>query len=481
MKSRLFVIVTILLAACTVEERNYLSDGIVSPAAAGDDDRYQGYAENPFLSTIDYPVSTFSVDADGASYANARRFIEEGATVPPASVRVEEFLNHFTYDYPAPGSGEEIGLDAELFSCPWASHRLLLCVGLKGREIADADLPAANLVFLIDVSGSMTPADRLPLLKEGFALLVNGLRPVDRVAIVTYGGRAGVSLSSTACTEAGKEIIRAAIARLGTKGATAGAAGIAKAYEVAIAHFESRGNNRVILATDGDFNVGVSSTAELVGIIKEKRKSGVYLTVLGVGRGNLNDAMMEQLADNGNGNYEYVYNADQLRKVFLEERSRFYTVARDCKVQLTFNPGRVHSYRLIGYENRHLDQEQFDDDRVDAGEIGVGQTVTALYELIPAESPTGSLAALSVRYKRDLQAVSRSLAVEIPGTPATDVSDNSRFAAAVAGAALLLKGSAYKGTLAWPMVSALARDAVAFDPGGHRVAFCRLVNRLVNQ
>ncbi|MDR0766151.1 MAG: von Willebrand factor type A domain-containing protein, partial [Odoribacteraceae bacterium] len=421
MKQEFFTLaIAALLAACSAAETDgsWASDpspaGTPSPA---NDDRYEGYAENPFLDVADYPLSTFSVDADGASYANARRFIDEGQTVPVDAVRVEEFINYFTYDYPDPAPDEKISLDTELFPCPWADGHHLLRVGIKGEEIADAALPPANLVFLIDVSGSMEPADRLPLLKEGFAMMVDGLRDIDRVAIVTYGGRAGVSLPSTACTAAGKATIKAAIASLGTKGATAGAAGIAKAYQIAIDHFESRGNNRVILGTDGDFNVGVSSKEELVAIIKEKRKSGVYLTVIGVGRGNLNDAMMEQLANNGNGNYEYVNDASRLRKIFIDERARFYTVARDCKVQLDFNPLRVEAYRLIGYENRVLDQDQFDDDREDAGEIGVGQTVTALYELRLRDAPGERLAALAVRYKKDIQALSRLLTLDIPGEP----------------------------------------------------------------
>ncbi|MDR2414554.1 MAG: von Willebrand factor type A domain-containing protein [Odoribacteraceae bacterium] len=475
MKKKLYIIaIATALAACTVVDDGMVADNVTGVPSANDD-RYDGYAENPFLDVADYPVSTFSVDADGASYANARRFIEEGQAVPADAVRVEEFINYFTYDYPDPDTGEEVSLDAELFPCPWAADHHLLRVGLKGREIAAADLPPANLVFLVDVSGSMEPADRLPLLKEGLSLMVEGLRPVDRVAIVTYAGRAGVSLPSTACSASGKVTIQAAIARLGTKGATAGAAGIAKAYQIALDNFESLGNNRVILGTDGDFNVGVSSKEELVAIIKEKRKSGVYLTVLGVGRGNLNDAMMEQLADNGNGNYEYISDAAQLRKIFIDERVRFYTVARDCKVQLAFNPARVAAYRLIGYENRVLDQGQFDDDREDAGEIGVGQTITALHELKLLDAPGESLATLSVRYKKEVQALSRLLSRDIPGEIAGSISGNSRFAAAVTGAGLLLKRSAYKGTLDWTMVETLAADAIAYDPGGYRADFLRVV------
>lgn len=467
-----------LLAACSVEKQDMAWSDTAGTGAPGDD-RYQGYAENPFIAAATYPVSTFSVDADGASYTNARRFIDEGQEVPPDAVRVEEFINYFTYDYPAPADGENISLDAELFSCPWDTAHHLLRLGIKGREILPADLPPANYVLLVDVSGSMGPADRLPLLKEGFALMVDYLRPVDRVAIVTYGSKAGVSLASTTCTDAGKQIIKAAINRLGTKGATAGAAGIAKAYQIAIDNFVTAGNNRVILGTDGDFNVGVSSTAELVDIIREKRKSGVFLTVIGVGRGNLNDAMMEQLADNGNGNYEYISQSSRLKKIFIDERVRLYTIASDCKVQLAFNPARVRSYRLIGYENRLLDQDQFDDDRADAGDIGVGQTVTALYELILHEATGGSLATLETRYKKDIQAISRLLSLDIPADPLASPSENARFATAVTGAALLLKRSAYKGTLTWTMVAAIARGATTHDPNGYRADFLRLVDRLL--
>jgi Ca-activated chloride channel family protein len=484
MKTPLFTLCIVFLAACSID-RDW-SDGLADlppdfPAALDGDDRYRDYPENPFLLTRDYPVSVFSVDADGASYANARRFIMEGATVPPASVRVEEFLNYFTYDYAEPSPGESVSLQSELYACPWADGHHLLRLGLKGKHVADADLPPANYVFLVDVSGSMSPADRLPLLKEGLALLVDALRPVDRVAIVTYGGRAGISLPSTPCVD--KSRLKAEIARLGTKGATAGAAGIERAYEEALAHYIPGGNNRVILGTDGDFNVGLSSTDALVAMIRDKRASGIHLTVLGVGRGNLNDEMMEQLADNGNGNYEYIDSPRQLAKIFTEERARFYTVARDCKLRLTLDSTRVTAYRLIGYENRLLVDDQFADDRADAGEIGVDQTVTALYELILDETapPAPAIATLEARYKQGAQSLSRLLLLTVDGAPVLSPSPDARFAAAVAGAAMILKRSRHQGDLSWTMVADLASTATTFDPGGHRADFLSLVAMLANR
>lgn len=464
------------LAGCTVDETDNLhSDSSLAPVG---DDRYKDYGENPFLSTADYPVSTFSVDADGASYANTRRSILQGNTVLPASVRVEEFINYFTYDYPQPDPQENVSIQTELMTCPWEEQHHLMRIGLKGRYIPEEELPASNFVLLIDVSGSMNFPDKLELLKKGFVRMVDALRPIDRVAIVTYAGTAGVSLPSTPCSQ--KQKIKDELAKLMTKGATAGRAGIEKAYSVAMENYIVGGNNRVILATDGDFNVGVSSTDKLVRIIREKRNSGIYLTVLGVGRGRLNDEMMEQLANNGDGNYEYVSDETQLEKIFVEEKLKFYTVAKDGKLQLHFNPQRVKSYRLIGYENRLLNEEQFDDDREDAGEIGVGQTITALYEVVLQEGEGAEWARLDVRYKKDMQAVSRLISHVISDSPVSvdEASGETRFAAAVAGAGMIFKKSQYRGTLTWEQVKGLAAGATAYDPGGHRQDFRNLLQQL---
>ena len=480
MKKGVFILTLLLGMGCSMGVNDVAL--MLEEPTHGMNDRYRDYGENPFLSVEEYPVSTFSVDADGASYANVRRFVLSGTQVPPAAVRLEDFINYFTYDYPEPETGENISLETELTTCPWDATHHLIRIGMKGRNIAEADLPASNFVFLIDVSGSMNTADRLETLKAGFIQMVDALRPIDRVAIVTYAGKAGVSLPSTPCTQ--KDKIKRELEKLGTKGATAGMAGIVKAYEIAMENYIPQGNNRIILATDGDFNVGISSTEELVAFIRQKRNSGIFLTVLGVGRGNLNDEMIERLANHGNGNYEYIGSAAQVRKVFVDERLKFYTVAKDTKVQLTFNPGRVSAYRLIGYENRLMEEPDFDDDDADAGEIGVNQCVTALYEVVLAgEAPGGNYAQLSVRYKKDLQAVSRELKSAIVGEPVAmeQASESSRFVAAVTGAGLLFKNSLYKGGLNWTMVTELAEGATRFDPHGYRADFCHLCELMVNR
>ncbi|MCP4176685.1 MAG: VWA domain-containing protein [bacterium] len=298
-------------------------------------ENYKEYDENPFVKVVNQPVSTFSVDADGASYANMRRFLYLGQTPPKASVRIEEYINYFTFDYDEPETGENVSLNSEVATCPWNSEHHLIRVGMKGKTIPENELPNSNYVFLIDVSGSMNSPDKLGILKTGFKLMTDNLSDNDRVAIVTYAGEVGVLLSSTNGDE--KEKIKQAIDKLGADGFTAGAAGISTAYEIALENFVINGNNRVILGTDGDFNVGISSTEELISLIEEKRESGVYLTVLGVGGGNLNDHMMEQIANKGNGNYEYIDNASQIQKVFVNEKAKFYTVAKDSKIQITFN------------------------------------------------------------------------------------------------------------------------------------------------
>ena len=335
------------------------------------------------------------------------------------------------------------------------------------KTIPFSELPNSNYVFLIDVSGSMNSPDKLGILKTGFKQLVDELNSKDRVAIVVYAGQVGVLLPSTSASERKK--IKAAIDKLGAGGSTAGAAGITTAYEIAQENFIKNGNNRVILGTDGDFNVGISSTDELVKLIEEKRESGIYLTVLGVGGGNLNDHMMEQIANKGNGNYEYIDNAAEIQKVFVHEKSKFYTVAKDSKIQITFNPTMVDSYRLIGYENRKLEDKDFDDDKKDAGEIGAGQTITALYELVLKKTDAmAQYANFDFRYKLPNSDVSRPLSINITKTPVafSSASESTRFAVGVAGFGLLMRESEYKGSLDLKMVQDIAGSAVTFDPTG---------------
>ncbi|MDR0541201.1 MAG: VWA domain-containing protein [Dysgonamonadaceae bacterium] len=441
-------------------------------------EKYKDYEENPFVNVAEQAVSTFAIDADGASYSNMRRFAYLGQLPPKASVRIEEYINYFTFDYPEPADNENVALNSELAACPWTPGHYLLRVGMKGKTIPENELPDANFVFLIDVSGSMDSNDKLGILKTGFKQMVDEMRSTDKIAIVTYAGRAEVLLQSTFCDEKSK--IKQAIDKLHASGSTAGGAGIQKAYEIAAQNFIPNGNNRIILGTDGDFNVGISNTDELVKFIEEKRDGGVYLTVLGVGTGNLNDLMMEQVANHGNGNYEYIDNAKQIKKVFIYEKSKFYTIAQDGKVQITFNPDMVNSYRLIGYENRTLNNEDFDDDTKDAGEIGSGQTITALYELVPTEAhylvalPLGTV---DFRYKKPDETGSRLLNHTI-GTALNDISqssENMRFATSVVCFGLQMKQSQYKGNASKQMVLDLASGALSFDPNGFRKEFLDLV------
>ena len=432
-------------------------------------EKYKDYGENPFIKVNDEPISTFSVDADGGSYANMRRFLYLGQTPPKESVRIEEYINYFTFDYKEPAEGENVSLESEVSKCPWNSEHFLIRLGMKGITIPQNELPNSNYVFLIDVSGSMNSPDKLGILKTGFKLLTDNLRDQDKIAIVTYAGEASVLLQSTNGDK--REEIKAAIDKLGAGGSTAGADGIITAYEIAKANFITNGNNRLILGTDGDFNVGTSSTDELVKLIEEKRESGIYLTVLGVGGGNLNDHMMEQIANKGNGNYEYIDNAKQIQKVFTHEISKFYTVAKDSKIQITFNPNMVDSHRLIGYENRKLDNEDFENDSTDAGEIGSAQTISALYEVILTDVLISEkYAQFDFRYKKPNDNQSRLISHDINMIPKEidSSSENMRFAVSIAGFGLLMKQSEYKGILSKQMVLDLGKGAISFDPNGYR-------------
>jgi Ca-activated chloride channel family protein len=460
-------------------------------------ENYDRIYENGYLSVTANPLSTFSIDVDAASYSNVRRFINDNQLPSKDAVRIEELINYFDYDYPSPKSKHPFAVTTELSSCPWQDDHLLLHIGLQGKRIPMEGLPPNNIVFLLDVSGSMDEPSKLPLLKSAFGLLIEQLREQDRVAIVVYAGAAGLVLPST--TGRDKNAIRGAIELLKAGGTTAGGAGIVLAYSVAQQNFIENGNNRVILATDGDFNVGVSSDAELVRMIEEKRRSGVYLTVLGFGTGNLKDSKLEQLADKGNGNYAYIDNLLEARKTLVSELGgTLFTIANDVKIQLEFNPAKVAAYRLIGYENRLLNREDFADDTKDAGELGAGHSVTALYEIIPvgvessltADSlkyqvvgirpdAIGSpeLLTISLRYKSPGDTTSQLMTepVMAPEVAKGATSDNFRFAAAVAEFGMLLWDSEFKGSASYASVLSMARASRGEDSEGYRGEFIRLV------
>ncbi len=485
-KTNTFVLLISLLLffSCEDGDTNNLSNSGIDDFSIAEDggfeqpsfERYTEFGENNFISVIEQPVSTFSVDADGASYANTRRFLNLGQNPPIAAVRVEEYLNYFTFDYTEPTGDENIALSSELSTCPWDDAHHLLRIGIKGKTFPESELPDANYVFLIDVSGSMSAPEKLELLKTGFKKMVDEMRPTDRLAIVTYAGTAGLLLESTFGDE--KQKIKDAIDQLGAGGSTAGAEGIITAYGIAEENFIVNGNNRIILGTDGDFNVGPSSTEALVELIEEKRESGVYLTVLGVGTGNLNEASMEQFANKGNGNYEYIDNIEQLNKVFINEKGKFFAVATDSKIQITFDSDQVNAYRLIGYENRALNEDDFDDDTVDAGEIGSGQTITALYELVMQDNFNQSaIANFDFRYKKPNNEASQELNLSISPSTNTisEASENQRFAAAVAGFGLLMKDSEFKGNTTKSMILDLLENAASFDNHGYKLEFKSLV------
>jgi Ca-activated chloride channel homolog len=454
--------------------------------------------ENPFLAVSAHPLSTFSIDVDRASYGNVRRFLFGGQAPPIDAVRLEELVNYFPYDYAEPTGDDPVAIHTELGAAPWKQGHQLLRIGLQAKRVDVAGLPASNLVFLIDVSGSMDEPNKLPLVKSALTMLVNTLRSQDRVAIVVYAGSAGLVLPSTSGDQ--KSRILAAIDSLEAGGSTAGGAGIKRAYDEAVSNFIRGGNNRVILATDGDFNVGVSSDGELIRLIEDRRRTGVFLTVLGFGMGNLKDSKMEQLADHGNGNYAYIDNALEARKTLVHEMGgTLYTVAKDVKVQIEFNPAVVQGYRLLGYEDRLLADEDFNDDTKDAGEMGSGHSVTALYEIIPKGAPNdGSLRRpdslryqmnattrgparstelgfVKVRYKTPDGDRSRLLSQPIAATPGETPSTDFRFQEAVAEFGLLLKNSAHKGSASFADVSAAARASLGADPDGYRAEFLRLV------
>jgi Ca-activated chloride channel family protein len=462
---------------------------------------YESTVENAFRRVADDPLSTFSIDVDTASYANVRRFLHAGALPPRDAVRIEEMINYFDFSYPKPRDAAPFSVTTELVVSPWNPQHRLALIGLQGRDSFDDDRTPRNLVFLIDVSGSMASDDKLPLVRNGMRMLADTLQPRDRVAIVVYAGHSGVVLPST--TGDRKDVIHRAIERLQPGGSTNGAAGIKLAYELARQQFVPGGVNRVILATDGDFNVGVTSREELMTLIEHERRSGVYLTVLGVGTGNLKDGTMEMLADKGNGNYAYLDSLQEAQRVLVHEAaSTLVAIAKDVKIQIEFNPQTVHAYRLIGYENRLLRAEDFNDDRKDAGEIGEGHSVTALYEIVPvgadvpgpsvdplkyqetspgarpAASPANrqyadELMTVKLRYKAPDAETSRLITTVVRNRPQA-MTSNVGFASAVAELGMLLRGSTYAATASFDAVIARARTYRGEDPDGYRSELIKL-------
>jgi Ca-activated chloride channel family protein len=490
------------------------TDEGTGPGFSGD--QYARIFENPFIKAIGGDaVSTFSIDVDTASYTNVRQFLMERNQLPPAdAVRIEELVNYFEYDYAGPKSDENAPFAAhvEVTGCPWAPEHRLARIAVKGREMDREKRPQSNLVFLVDVSGSMDQPNKLPLVLYGLEQLTRELGENDRVAIVVYASSEGLALPSTPGTK--QETILAALGQLKAGGSTAGGAGIQLAYQIAEDNFIKGGTNRVILCTDGDFNVGVTSPAELERLCEKKAKdTGVFLSVLGFGRGNLNDAMMERIADHGNGNYHYVDNRTEARRVLVEEMTgTLVTIAKDVKIQVEFNPQKVAGYRLIGYENRMLRTEDFNDDKKDAGEIGAGHTVTALYEIVPAGQKvdvvpvddlkyqakpapandastadkdkvaadvSNELLTLKMRYKAPDGDTSKKLewAVIDEGKSFSTASPDCQFAAAVAGFGLVLRDSQYKGNLTFGAVREIAQAGIGEDNGGYRKEFVEMVRR----
>lgn len=476
-RSLLLLLFVFFFTQCTEDESGMYGEYLEFSGS----EQYNEYEENPFVSVAEQPVSTFSVDADGGAYSNMRRFLVAGQEVPKAAIRTEELMNYFNYNYPEPEGDHSISLNGEVSQCPWTAENKLIRIGLKGKAIPKEQLPAANLVLLIDVSGSMGSKDKLELLKSGFIEFVNQLRPQDKLAIVTYAGNAGLVLGSTSGSE--KSLIIQKIESLGSGGSTAGAEGIITAYEIAKENFVAGGNNRVILGSDGDFNVGPSSQEELIALIEKKRDEGIFLTVVGVGRGNLNDAMMEQVANHGNGNYEYLDSFEQARKVFVEEWGKFYTVAKDVKVQVEFNPELVEAYRLIGYENRLLEEEDFEDDTKDAAEIGADQSITALYEIVPKETSSTEVVpsfSIDFRYKQPTADDSRALTLNVIdyGHSFGQASEDMRFAASLAGLGMHIRESAFKGNLSLDAIRQWAAGASSFDPYGYKKKHLELLQKV---
>jgi len=505
----------------------FASPGMSAGRNAGTYSIYDGYSETAF-NTEDYdriyeniyknplaePLSTFSIDVDNASYSNMRRFLTMGQMPPKDAVRIEELVNYFDYDYQQPAEGLPFSMYTELSDCPWNPKARLLHIGLQGKTLDYEELDPSNIVFLIDVSGSMQSATKLPLVKKSLSMLIDRLNENDRVAIVVYAGAAGLVLASTPGSN--KSTIKAALNNLKAGGSTAGGAGIKLAYKVAKNNLIDHGNNRVVLVTDGDFNVGASSDAEMIRLIEEQRNSGIYLTVCGFGMGNYKDSKMEKIADKGNGNYFYIDNEKEAKKVFVTDmRATLFTIAKDVKLQLEFNPAYVAEYRLVGYENRVLNNQDFDNDKKDAGELGAGHTVTALYEIIPTAFAlnhgqsdlktgnqhdafgnlkyqnnklsaqaldSGELMTLKLRYKKPDEDKSRLLILPVLNNyvKLQYSSENFRWSAAVAEFGLLLRDSEFKATSNYAQVLELAQNAKGADLNAYRAEFIQMVQSCLN-
>lgn len=459
-------------------------------------EEYDHISENIFKIAKSTPLSTLSIDVDAASYANVRRMLENGQKPYADAVRIEEMINYFSYDYENPTGEHPFSINSEVSTAPWNPEHQLVHVGIQGKKLDTETRVSSNLVFLIDVSGSMSASNKLPLLKSSMKLLVNNLSANDRIAIVAYAGAAGLVLPSTPAAD--KETIFKALERLNAGGSTAGGAGIKLAYKVAEEHLIKDGNNRVILATDGDFNTGVSSTSEMVRLIEDKRKSGIYLTITGFGMGNYKDGRMEQISNAGNGNYYYIDSYKEANKVFGQEmQSTLFTIAKDVKIQIEFNPNIVQAYRLIGYENRKLNAEDFNDDKVDAGELGAGHTVTALYEIIPVgvkssfvkevnelkyqasttAHQTTELMTVNIRYKPidSNKSILLTKAIQNQTSEMASTSDNFRFSASVAQFGMILRNSAFKQGSSLYSTLSLAKGAKGKDEMGYRQEYVDLV------
>ena len=466
-------------------------------------ENYQKLAENKFIQPKNQALSTFSIDVDNASYTNARRFIQSGQLPNPDAVRIEEFINYFDYDYPQPKNDVPFSVSTEISVAPWNTKHKLVHIGIQGKDLDYKNLSASNLVFLIDASGSMEDPNKLPLLRSSLKMLLEEMNEKDRISIVAYAGAAGLVLPSTSVKE--KTKILNALENVSAGGSTAGGAGITLAYKIAKENFIKNGNNRVILCTDGDFNVGVNSADDLVKLIETKRNDDIFLTVCGFGMGNYKDHQMEELSNAGNGNYFYIDNIQEAKKVFVTQmRATLFTIAKDVKIQIEFNPTKVAAYRLIGYENRMLKKEDFNDDKKDAGELGAGHTVTALYEIIPvgvksefltsvddlryqneskistnytAVASSGELLNLKLRYKKPDETKSKLIVSPLKdeNIALSKTSDNFRFSAAVASFGMILRNSEYKSNSSYQQVIELAKAAKGKDTEGYRTEFLKLV------
>ncbi|HBG60238.1 MAG TPA: hypothetical protein DDX37_00120 [Candidatus Omnitrophica bacterium] len=458
-------------------------------------EQYDSIVENEFLDVSENPLSTFSIDVDTASYSNVRRFLNSNQMPPEDAVRIEEMINYFSYNYPAPQGNKPFSINTNASVCPWNTNHQLVSIGLQGKVFEGNEIPPSNLVFLIDVSGSMNQPNKLPLLKSAFLMMANQLSSNERVAIVVYAGAAGIVLESTPGSN--KQRITQAINDLSAGGSTAGGAGIQLAYKIARENFIDGGNNRVILATDGDFNVGVSSNSELVRMIEKEREAGIFLTILGFGTGNYKDSKMEQIANKGNGNYYYIDTQKEARKVLVNELgSTLFTIAKDVKIQIEFNPAQIRSYKLIGYENRLLAKEDFNDDTKDAGELGAGHTVTALYEIIPVDPeketrkvdelayqvkkiiPSADLMTVKLRYKEPNGVTSNLIKQtvnknDIAPSPRGDL----QFVSAVAEFGLILRNSKHRANASYENALRNAREAIGKDVYGYRAELIDLIEK----